>query len=65
MELLDAILNLFDAVSTAIGIVVVWYTWVAPLPRNLLPPPRPRSDPDELDRFLRDAALSRTSSNTA
>ena len=67
MELLDAILNLFDAVSTAIGIVAVWYTWVAPPRRSLLPPPRPQSDPDELDRFLhnlRNATSSRTSGDT-
>jgi hypothetical protein len=67
MELLDAILNLFDAVSAAIGIVVVWYTWVAPPRRSLLPPPRPQSDPDELDRFLhnlRAPTPSRTSGDT-
>jgi hypothetical protein len=64
MELLDAILNLFDAVSSAIGIVVVWYTWVAPPRRSLLPPSRPHSDPDELDRFVRNATPSRTSGDT-
>lgn len=54
MELLDALLDLVDAVSAAAGIVVFWYTWVAP-PRPSLPPPRRPSDPDELARFLRTA----------
>jgi hypothetical protein len=61
MELLNAFLDLVDAVSTAIGIVVLWYTWMAP-PRqgSALPPPRP-SDADELEQFVRAAALNRTS----
>jgi hypothetical protein len=56
MELLDALLDLVDAVSTAAGIVVFWYTWVAPR-RPSLPPPRRPSDPDELARFLRTATI--------
>jgi hypothetical protein len=52
MELLEAFLDLVDAVSTAAGLVVFWYTWVAP-PRQTLPAPRRLSDPDELARFLR------------
>ena len=55
MELLSALLDLVDAVSAAIGIVVVWYTWVAPPARHALPPPRRPSAPDELDDFLRSA----------
>ena len=59
MELLSAFLDVVDAVSTAIGIVVVWYTWVAPppsaRPHHALPPPRRPSAPDELDAFLRSA----------
>lgn len=65
MELLDAILNLFDAVSTAIGILVVWNTWVAPRRQRLLRPARPYNDPDELDRFVRNATADRTSGDTA
>jgi hypothetical protein len=65
MELLDALLNLFDAVSAAIGIVAVWYAWVAPPRPGLLPPPRRHSDPDELDRFLRSATPGRTSRDPA
>ncbi len=64
MELVYALLDVFDAVSTAIGIVVVWYTWVAPRRANILPPPRPQSDPDELERFLRSATPDRTSGDT-
>jgi hypothetical protein len=61
MDLLNACLDLVDAVSTAIGIVVVWYTWVAPSGRaRALPAPRP-SDADELEQFVRTAALNRTS----
>jgi hypothetical protein len=60
MELLDAFWNLVDAVSTAIGIVAFWYAWVAPPRRpNALPPPPPRTRPDELDRFVHAAAMSR------
>jgi hypothetical protein len=62
MELLEALLDLVDAVSTAAGIVVFWYTWVAP-PRPSLPPPRRPSDPDELARFLRTATIG-TPGNT-
>ncbi|HZA66286.1 MAG TPA: hypothetical protein VE592_05010 [Geminicoccaceae bacterium] len=57
MELLEALLDLVDAVSTAAGIVVFWYTWVAP-PRPTLPPPRRLSEPDELARFLRTATIA-------
>jgi len=66
MELLNALLDLVDAVSAAIGIVVVWYTWVAPPPpRNALPPPRRPSAPDELDDFLRSATPSGPSRDAA
>ena len=65
MELLNALLDLVDAVSAAIGIVVVWYTWVAPPPRNALPPPRRPSAPDELDDFLRNATPSAPSGDPA
>ena len=69
MELLNALLDLVDAVSAAIGIVVVWYTWVAPpsakiLP-HALPPPRRPSAPDELDDFLRNATPSGPSGDAA
>jgi hypothetical protein len=57
-------LDFVDAVSAAIGIVVVWYTWVAPPRGNVLPPPRPSSDPDELERFVRTATLDRTSGDS-
>ena len=70
MELLNALLDLVDAVSAAIGIVVVWYTWVAPptgqvLPHRALPPPRRPSAPDELDDFLRNATPSGPSGDPA
>jgi hypothetical protein len=64
MELVYAFLDFVDTVSAAIGIVVVWYTWVAPPRGNVLPPPRSPSDPDELERFVRTATLNRTSSDS-
>jgi hypothetical protein len=57
MELLNALLDLADATSAAIGIVAFWYTWVAPPRRPALPPPRRPSPPDELDRFVHAATL--------
>ena len=65
MELLSALLDVIDAVSTAIGIVVVWHTWVAPPRQTLLPPPRRPSAPDELDDFLRSAARNGRSGDSA
>lgn len=65
MELLSALLDIVDAVSAAIGIVVVWYTWVVPPRQNLLPPPRRPSAPDELDDFLRSAAPTSRSGDAA
>jgi hypothetical protein len=64
MELVYALLDFVDAVSTAIGLVVVWYTWVAPPRGKIVPPPRPPSDPDELNRFVRSATLIRTSGDS-
>jgi hypothetical protein len=61
MELVYALLDFVDAVSTAVGLVIVWYTWVAPPRGNPLPPHRSPSDPDELERFVRTATLDRTS----
>jgi hypothetical protein len=60
MELLSALLDIVDVVSGAIGLVVVWCTWVAPParsvpPHHVLPPPRRPSAPAELDDFLRSA----------
>ena len=66
MELLSALLDIVDAVSAAIGIVVVWYTWVAPPPsRHALPPPPRPSAPDELDDFLRSATPGGPSGDAA
>jgi hypothetical protein len=64
MQLVYALLDFVDAVSTAIGIVVVWYTWVAPPRGHVPPPPRSPSDPDELERFVRTATLERSSADS-
>jgi hypothetical protein len=57
MKLVYALLDFVDAVSAAIGLVVLWYTWVVP-PRNEVPPPSP-SDPEEVERFVRTATLNK------
>ena len=54
MELLNALLDLVDALCTAIGWVAFWFTWVAP-PRRPLPPNTQPSSPDELEVFLGEA----------
>jgi hypothetical protein len=64
MELVYALLDFADTVSAAVGIVVVWYTWVAPPRANVPPLPRSPSDPDELERFVRTATLGRTSGDS-
>jgi hypothetical protein len=63
MELVNALMDLVDAVSAAIGIVAFWYTWVAPPRRAALPPPRRPSAPDELDRFVH-AATTRSADDS-
>jgi hypothetical protein len=61
MDLLNAILNLADAISAAVALVGVWYTWVLPsAPRNL-PLPDCLSAPEELERFLCVVALIQSS----
>ena len=64
MELLNALLELVDAVSAAIGIAAVWYGWVAMPHRNALPRPRRPSAPDELDQFLHAATMGKTSGDS-
>jgi hypothetical protein len=61
MDLLDALLNLADAISAAVALVGFWYTWVRPGDPRTPPVPRSASAPDELEQFLRAAALNRPS----
>ena len=56
MDLLNALLDLVDAISAGVAVAAFWYTWVVPPARGSLPPLK-RSEPAELDRFLRAAAL--------
>lgn len=56
MELLNALLDLVDAISAGVAVAMFWYTWVVPPSRGVLPPPR-RSEPAELEQFVRAAAL--------
>jgi hypothetical protein len=60
MELLNALLDLVDAISAGVAIAAFWYAWLVPPSRGALPPPR-RSEPAELERFVRAAALIRPS----
>jgi hypothetical protein len=60
MDLLNALLDLADAISAAVALVTFWYAWVVPPDRRALSP-GPASGPDELERFIRAAALLRPS----
>ena len=60
MELLNALLDLVDAISAGVAVAMFWYTWVVPPSRGAPPPPR-RSEPAELEQFVRVAALIRPS----
>lgn len=61
MDLLNALLDLVDAISAGVAIAVFWYAWVVPPDRSGLPPPKRVSEPDELERFVRAAALIKPS----
>ena len=61
MDLLNALLDLVDAISAGLGVAVFWYAWVVPPDRSALPPPERPSEPDELERFVRAAALIKPS----
>ena len=58
MDLLNMFLDLADAVSAGVAVAAFWYTWVAPSPaRRALPPPGCAGEPDEVEQFVRAAAL--------
>jgi hypothetical protein len=57
MDLLNALLDLADAISAGVAVAAFWYAWVAPPARRALPPPRCASEPDEVEQFVRAAAL--------
>ena len=61
MDLLNALLDLADAVSAGVAVAAFWYTWVAPPGRRRLPAGA-GSAPDELEQFVRTAALITPSS---
>lgn len=58
MDLLNALLDLADAISAGVAMTAFWYNWVVPpgrhRPSRALP-----STPDELERFICEAALVR------
>jgi hypothetical protein len=61
MDLLTAFLDLADAISAGVALAAFWYTWVVPSgPRRLHGSASP---PDELERFIRAAALIRPASH--
>jgi hypothetical protein len=61
MDLLDALLNFADSISAAVALVGFWYTWVLPSAPDTRALPKGASAPDELERFLRAAALNKPS----
>jgi hypothetical protein len=62
MELVNALLDFADAISAGVAIAGFWYTWVVPPDHGGLPPPKRASEPEELERFVRAAALIRPTS---
>jgi hypothetical protein len=56
MDVLHALLDLADAISTAVGVSAFWYAWVRPADPHALRLPASVSAPEELERFLRAAA---------
>jgi hypothetical protein len=56
MDLLNALVDLVDAISAGVAVATFWYSWVMPPARGALPPLKP-SDPAELERFVHAAAL--------
>ena len=62
MDLLTALLDLADAISAGVAIAAFWYPWVLPADDRHLAPGS-ASGPDELERFIRAAALIRPSSH--
>jgi hypothetical protein len=61
MDLLNALLDLADAISAGVAVAGFWYTWVVPPASRALPPPGCASGPDELAQFLRAVALIKPS----
>jgi hypothetical protein len=59
MDLLNALLDLADAIAAAVALVGFWYTWVLPPATGPLALPMCARPPDdELERFVRAAALN-------
>lgn len=54
-------LDLADAISAGVAVAAFWHTWVAPPAQRALPPPPRASEPDEVERFVRAAALIKPS----
>jgi hypothetical protein len=61
MDLLNALLDLADAISAAVALTGFWHTWVLPADSRVLWLPRSASAPDELERFLRAATQNKPS----
>lgn len=61
MDLLNVLLDLADAISAGVAVTAFWYRWLAPPGRSALSPPKRGSEPDELEQFLRAAALIKPS----
>jgi hypothetical protein len=63
MDLLNALLDLVDAISAGVAVAMFWHTWVVPPTSGPLPPPKQRSEPAELERFVRTASLIQPTSH--
>jgi hypothetical protein len=57
MDLLNALLDLADAISAGVAVAGFWSIWVAPPASRALAQRRYASGPDELAQFLRAVAL--------
>ena len=45
MDLLNALLDLVDAISAGVAVAAFWYAWVVPPARGALPPLKRRANP--------------------
>jgi hypothetical protein len=56
MELVNALLDVLDAILGAFGLAVFWVTWVRPRRGRKPPSPEGSGEAGDVDRFLHEAS---------